>query len=114
MRAFESPKDWKTFPIRISSGKTSRCCNAPAFLVQVAKGGLVKPKCSECGQERDTLEEEQFKKLDLWIVCPQCNSPMTAEKIQYGNYGYVCTKCDVSIKLADLVPPGEDLKNKVI
>lgn len=99
---------WKKYPVRLSGMSESRCCGKPTVLVQSMEGGFVTRNCPECGRA-DTLSEHTFRKLGFWVACPKCRGPMTATRLEYSNYGYVCEHCDIAIKLADLLPKWSDL-----
>lgn len=93
---------WKTFPLRIVIGSSS-CCNAPTILANVAPSGFVMRRCTKCG-DTDTLKDEQFRCLDLWIACPKCGVKMKPGREFYEKYAYICEACSFAIKLADLIP----------
>jgi hypothetical protein len=99
---------WKLYPIRLSNGSKSSCCRYPTVLVQSMEGGFVTRNCPKCGKP-ETLSEEDFMALDLWVACPSCRKPMDAGRLAHSNYGYTCRACDISIRLAALLPRYEDL-----
>ena len=99
---------WKKYPLRLSDGSKSKCCYLPTVLVQSMEGGFVTRNCSGCGT-KDTLPEEIFLKLDLWVACPDCKQPMEPGRLAHTNYGYLCRSCDIGNKLADLLPRWNEL-----
>lgn len=98
---------WKNYPLRLSGLSRSRCCNATTTLVQSMEGGFVTRNCQKCGA-KDTLPEDVFFNLSLWVACPRCKQEMAAQVIEK-NYSYVCDKCQLFIRLADLLPRWTDL-----
>jgi|GEM_PF-1278089 NAD-dependent SIR2 family protein deacetylase len=103
----ELRKQWKTTPIRISGRSRSPCCRVPTFLVQSMEGGFVTRNCSKCG-EKDTLPEDVFMEIDLWVECPECRERMNPTMIRR-NYGYVCPSCHCEVFLAELIPSWQDI-----
>ena len=100
---------WKIYPVRVLGRSISDCCGEPTLLVQSMEGGFVTRNCSRCGQYT-TLPERVFKnEIDLWVACPKCKGRMKPEVLPDKNYGFVCTPCDICIKLSDLLPRWEDL-----
>jgi len=71
------------------------------------EGGYVTRNRPRCG-DKDTLPEDAFFKLSLWVACPTCKQEMTAQLIEK-NYIYACDKCQLFIRLADLLPRWADL-----
>jgi DNA-directed RNA polymerase subunit RPC12/RpoP len=71
-------------------------------------GGFVTRNCPACNKS-NTLSEADFKKLGLWIACPQCKRRMAAEILPDKNYGYVCSHCDLGIPLFALLPKYDDI-----
>ena len=103
------PNIWKKYPIRISGQKECNRCKAPTVLVQSMKGGFVTRNCWKCGHS-ETLPKNVFFSLNLLVACPKCKNPMRATKEELSdNYGYICEKCEIGIKLADLLPLYEDI-----
>jgi hypothetical protein len=78
--------------------------------------GFVSANCSVCGA-KDTLSEEEFKKLSVWVSCPLCQRQMEPHKLSEisgdrklaGNYDYACFVCQRYILLAHLLPSWEEL-----
>ena len=99
---------WKKYPLRLSDGSKSTCCGLPTVLVQSMEGGFVTRNCPRCAK-KDTLPEDVFISLDLRVACPECKQPMEPGRLPYTNYGYRCDRCDLGIKLADLLPRWTDL-----
>ena len=96
-------------PWRVTRQRMSDCCHAMCVLVRSSEGGFVRWYCSECGKH-DTLTANEFFQLNLEMACPQCGRPMVpCGKLRYSNYGFVCVKCRIAIKLGDLLPSYEDL-----
>jgi hypothetical protein len=93
---------YRKFPIRITGKNLSSCHNVPTVIVQSMEGGFVTRNCSICGK-KETLPQEVFKSLELWVACPNCKKAMSAEMIE-GNYCYLCKSCDTFIKFSDLLP----------
>ena len=101
-------ESWKTIPLRIPSGFFCDKCEVPTLLVQSQAGGLVTHNCPQC-KGFNTITKEVFKdELDVYLSCPKCRERMAPDILSYGNYGYVCIPCDLSIKLADVLPWRED------
>lgn len=105
-----NPNIWKEYPVCISGQKMSICCKEPTVLVQSMEGGFVTRNCWKCGRS-ETLPEKVFYSLNLLVACPECKRPMrpTKEDLDGWNYGYVCDKCEIGIKLANLLPHYEDI-----
>ena len=99
---------WRSYPLRLSGLAKSRCCGMPTVLVQSMEGGFVTRNCPRCGT-MDLLPETDFQRLGLWVACPECKQPMSAGRLPFSNYGYYCKACDLSIKLASLLPRWTDL-----
>ncbi len=77
---------WKTFPLRISGGSQSRCCDEPTILVQSMHGGFVTRNCPTRVRPT-TLPETVFKKdLDLWVACAECRHRMKPVVLAGRNY----------------------------
>ena len=100
---------WRFYPLRIPGKSSCPKCGAPSLLVQSMSGGFVTRNCpNACSYE--TLPKQVFmNELDLWIACPECKCRMEAGIVPDANYGFVCTKCNVAIRLCDLLPRWEDL-----
>ena len=73
------------------------------FLVQSMDGGFVTRNCKECGRF-ETLSEQHFKQLNIWVACPDCGRRMVAAVLPDRNYGYICQHCDLGIPLYKLLP----------
>lgn len=113
MRHYEYDKDtcdgWKSYPVRVAlHNRVSGCCSQPLVLVQSMGGGFVTANCYECGR-KDTLSESEFKGLRLMVSCPECKRVMAHGYIDK-NYSYHCEGCQLYIRLADLLPYWQDLK----
>jgi len=93
---------WKLYPLRIPGPSLSNCCQSLTALVQGSSGGFVMQSCSKCGKEQ-TISEQEFRKLPLWVACPECKQQMKPTFLGK-NYGYECQKCQLSIQLASLLP----------
>ena len=93
--------------LRIRGPRNSGCCNAPTLLVQSMQGGFVTANCCVCN-EKSTLKEDEFFKLDLWVNCPKCRVRMEPKKLDE-NYGYRCLLCEWRCLLASLVPNFSEL-----
>ncbi len=112
----EELKSWKSYPIRISGPRLSRCHAKPTLLVQSMKGGFITANCSECG-DKDTINHTEFLKLPLWVSCPRCKKQMARALLSRikgnsrlaGNYGFACSSCSIYLLLADLLPYWDDL-----
>jgi hypothetical protein len=98
---------WKLYPLRIPGFRVSRCCQEPTVLVQSMQGGYVTQNCSKCGGS-DTLKQDEFRQLQLWVACPGCKGRMLATIVDL-NYAYCCDACDLNIRLADLLPRWSDI-----
>jgi len=75
------------------------------------QGGFVTANCSRCGK-RGTLSSDEFKGLGLWVSCPECRGEMTPDieaPPSGGNYVFTCEKCDLFIRLSEILPHWEDL-----
>jgi hypothetical protein len=113
MRRYEYDKDicdgWKSYPIRITGAvdRVSKCCRTILAFVQSMEGGFVTANCLKCGR-KETIIEDEFKKLPFICCCPECKHVMKAETIEK-NYCYVCHNCNLYIRLADLLPHWSDL-----
>lgn len=113
MRRYEYSKSdqdsWKSYPIRLTTSRVSRCHDKPEVLVQSMEGGFVTANCIQCGKS-DTLSQDEFKKLAVLVACPECRKAMRADYVPDSskNYGYCCESCSVYIWLADLLPHWED------
>ena len=105
-----NPNIWKEYPIRISGQEPSKCHKEQTVLVQSKEGGFVTRNCWKCGSS-ETLPAKVFFSLNLLVACPECKRPMreTKEDLDGRNYGYVCDKCEIGIKLADLLPHYKDI-----
>ena len=98
---------WKRYPLRLSDGTRSQCCNMPTVLVQSMDGGFVTRNCCKCAK-KDSLSPQAFVALHLWVACPECKQPMDPSRYK-SNYCYYCEPCDLGIKLAHLLPRWTDL-----
>jgi ribosomal protein S27E len=105
----ESDQDgWKSYPIRVTTSRVSRCHNKPEVLVQSMEGGFVTANCTQCGNS-DTLPHDEFKKLAIYVACPECRKEMVATLLRStNNYGYECEPCSEYLRLADLLPHWKD------
>jgi predicted Zn finger-like uncharacterized protein len=101
---------WKSFPLRITDGSKSECCGFPVVLVQSMDGGFVTRNCPSCSA-RYSLSDDSFRALAIWVACPRCRLPMEAGRLPYSNYGYLCQSCQVSIRLASLLPRWTDIQH---
>lgn len=100
---------WRQFPLRISNGSISPCCNQLRVIVQTSDGGFVQLACPQC-LATGTLSNSDFMKLDLVVSCPKCNRVMERRvTITYANYGFVCTSCDLELRFCELLPMLDDL-----
>src|SRR5579883_963001 len=103
---------WKGYPVRLLGPRMSECHGEPTLLVQSMPGGFVTANCSACGKKY-TLKEHEFRRLQLWISCPRCKRQMSPDRLSRinsqasGNYGYVCSKCQIYVLLTDLLPRWE-------
>lgn len=75
---------WKSIPLRVVFGSSS-CCNAPTILANVAPSSFVMRRCTECSAS-ETLTNEQFHCLELWVACPKCNMKMKPGREFYEKY----------------------------
>ncbi len=113
MRRYEYDKNtcdgWKSYPIRIigGGGRLSKCCRSLLAFVQSMDGGFVTADCFKCGK-KETITEDEFKGLPLICCCPECKQVMKKEMVDK-NYCYTCSRCDLYIRLADLLPHWSDL-----
>jgi DNA-directed RNA polymerase subunit M/transcription elongation factor TFIIS len=103
----ETRKAWGLYPVRIVGPRDSRCCKTSTLLVESKQGGFVSANCAKCGTQ-DTLSEEEFYSLNLWVNCPDCKFRLQPAKID-NNYCYPCSRCGSEIYLSDLLPPWEGL-----
>jgi hypothetical protein len=98
---------WQQYPVRLESSAPSRCCGKTTLLVRARAGGLVSANCSKCNRP-DRLSASEFARVanPLWVTCPKCVERMTPNQGADGksNYGFLCERCSVFIRLADLVP----------
>jgi len=99
---------WKLFPLRLSDGTRSDCCQLRVVLVQSMDGGFVTRNCPRCNRSQ-YLTDAAFRSLHLWVACPDCKQPMEPGTMPYSNYGYTCERCDIGVRLADLLPCYTDL-----
>lgn len=99
---------WKVYPVRIQSQSTSPCHDEPTLLVQSMKGGFVTRNCPSCGNSSPLPESTFLRDIDLWVACPQCQGRM-ARGLVVKNYAFICERCDIYFKLADLLPRWNDL-----
>ncbi len=99
---------WKIYPVRIEGRSTSTCHGQPTLLVQSMEGGFVTRNCPVCGRSQTVPEEVFLKDLDLWVACPECKQRML-RRVILKNYALVCERCDVFVKLAELLPHWSDL-----
>jgi len=99
---------WKLYPLRIPGRPLSSCCQTQTVLVQSMEGGFVTQNCSKCGKNT-SLGKQEFYNLHLWVACPECKQQMKPAIITNNNYGYECQKCQLSIKLASLLPRWSDI-----
>ena len=73
------------------------------------EGGFVTQNCSSCGKP-ETLSAHEFQnRLDLWLSCPHCKRRMRVATVSTANYGYSCEDCEVTVRLASILPRWEDL-----
>lgn len=101
-------KIWKIYPVRIQGHSTSPCHKQETLLVHSMERGFVRRNCPECGETTTLPEHVFFNKLDLWVSCPECKARMEKQKVGV-DYAFVCPKCDLYIKLAELLPRYYDL-----
>ena len=101
---------WRTYPVRIPGGSQCPRCDVETVLVQSMEGGFVTRNCAHCN-DSTPLPKDVFFSLNLWVACPECSRRMTPNELPDRNYGYVCRKCDVGIRLSDLLPRWEDLQH---
>lgn len=99
---------WKSYPIRVTLSRPSKCHQNLLILVQSMEGGFVNADCFKCGK-KETITEDEFKNLPLICCCPKCKKIMKSEMIDK-NYCYTCQDCDLYIRLADVLPHWADLK----
>src|SRR5437868_734518 len=83
---------WRKYPVRISGLKESKCHGRLTVLVQSMEGGFVTRNCPDCGAY-ETLPEADFRRLGIWVACPDCREPMTVGRVPNSNYGYICDRC---------------------
>lgn len=98
----ELEKNWKNYPVLITSGNLSNCCKADLILVQSMEGGFVTQNCIECG-EKYSLSEYELKGLNILIICPICKAEAYFD-IKDKNYVIVCSDCRIYLKFADILP----------
>lgn len=98
---------WRIYPVRIPGQSISPCHNEQTVLVQSMDGGFVTRNCPQCGS-KDTLPGYVFQNLDLWVACLQCKARMTPEIVDK-NYAFACHRCELYVRLADLLPRWTDL-----
>lgn len=106
-------KIWKVYPVRISGKSDSACCRQPTFLVQSMDGGFVTRNCPKCGKPGTLPKDVFMNELDIWVACRLCAERMKPAELDYGTFGFICEKCDASIKLGDLLPSWEDLATEL-
>lgn len=104
----ELRKFWKIYPVRIPGGSMCHHCHEETVLVQSAGGGFVTRNCPKCNK-LETLPEQTFKELHLWVACPRCKGRMSTTILPDKNYGYVCKNCNIGIPLYALLPKYDDL-----
>jgi hypothetical protein len=75
-----------------------KACGNIAVIVRSRKGGYVTQNCLKCKHHANVTVSE----LPM-LLCGNCNEEMEAKVIQK-NYWYECEDCQLSCKLADLVP----------
>jgi hypothetical protein len=102
-------ESWKRIPLRIPGRSESSCCGVPTLLVESKQGGFVQRNCSKCNRPFDLPTETFFNELDLWFSCPECKQRMSPAHLEYGTYGYVCEKCNLGIRLSEILPRYQDL-----
>ncbi len=112
MRRYEynpqTTNGWRTYPIRLTVPGKSRCCGRTKVLVQSMEGGFVTANCTKCGKQ-DAVSLSEFENLGVWVSCPECNQRMAPQKVVYSSYGFACEKCDLYIRLGDLLPKWDDI-----
>ena len=74
--------------LRITTGETSSCCNAPMIVVQSMKGGFISKNCLKCNIA-SSLRMPEFLSLQVCVVCGDCGKQAEPTKI-WRNYGYRC------------------------
>jgi endogenous inhibitor of DNA gyrase (YacG/DUF329 family) len=99
---------WKIYPIRIQGQSLSSCHGQPTLLVQSMEGGFVTRNCPTCAKSQTLPEASFLKEFDIWVVCPECKQRMNPDVV-YKNYPFLCPRCDLYIKLAELLPRWDDL-----
>ena len=109
----ETSDGWKSYPIRLIAPRRSHCCGRAMLIVQSKEGGFVTADCSKCNRQT-TLSEGEFKALNVWVGCPECNSRMLPDLVPASsqreiNYGFKCEHCDLYIWFSDLLPHWEDV-----
>jgi len=104
---------WRRYPVRIPGHSTAQCHHRETILVRSMEGGFVTRNCPQCGQH-DTLPEGVFlHQLDLWVACPRCQRRTRPAVLEDRNYGYVCDRCQLAIRLCDLLPYWHELPQMV-
>ena len=72
-------------------------------------GGFVTANCCKC-REKEPLSNREFHDLPIWVSCPDCKNRMRGASLdRSGTYGYRCSGCPTSIRLADLLPLWSDI-----
>jgi len=80
-------------------GAKCSCHSKPSLIVQSRKGGQVSQNCVVTGIPRKiTLEQ-----LPEW-KCENCGYICEKGQDHYSSYTYKCHQCNMTVKVADLVP----------
>ena len=90
--------------IKLISTEMSPCCNHEAQIVRSREGGLISRGCLKCDKS-DYVNEGQLPNLP----CVSCQVPMEIAKLDRTNYFYSCLSCKQRYKIADIVPPWNDV-----
>ncbi len=93
--------------MRIVGPNWSACCRAPELLVETCYTGGVSACCSVCGHEY-AFTRDDFKKLNLWISCPNCRVHMNPKKRVLQNNSWV----ELVVLLRSAVEPLGTQNNK--
>jgi hypothetical protein len=103
---------WKSHPVRILGPRKSQCHQESTILVESMSGGYVSANCSQSKcNKKESLSQDEFENLDLWVNCPGCKKRMTAglDPHRNENYVYFCEDCQIFIWFSDLLPHWENL-----
>ncbi len=100
----ENENTTRLYNVYMQLQRKSSCHKAPVIIEPTDGSTWVRPYCSKCDTQMDTLSRSEFVTLPIFVRCPSCGPRMHPESpVQGKPYRYVCPDCGQMVSLSEVL-----------